>query len=401
MIQQLAKLYFWSMTLIVGILFLTLMIGWWGNISGNVWIPGILFLATLFVKAFVVDVATFLIKQAAGIIAIPLPVITYDDAVEQVREKLEPRLTTMFTFVALGFLVLTTIQVNSDFKTQVDVTSLVMFGTVVLAWHGIMTNTPNNIITKLVLLVGISLFIRAILIVFAPSIYELTNHKYYPGINTNRSHIVSITRQLAERDARILAENDIKTLQNFQDLVKKFPKKSTEQVISFVKENYAPKSPERAIVDAEERRQQKSLLQNRAKQAAKSITEMKIFRKKRVHTVVYYPQVNGVGGMDVSVPFAESGYTIQCEGRYTQTFADGIAGIGCSGYRGRINLKPEHVRRMPIQDTGMYGRITINNVLFSSSIYHQKKININVNIPQIEKEYIDITGGLTISFHEQ
>lgn len=80
MIQQLAKLYFWSMTLIVGILFLTLMIGWWGNISGNVWIPGILFLATLFVKAFVANVATFLIRQAAGIIAMPLPVITYDDA---------------------------------------------------------------------------------------------------------------------------------------------------------------------------------------------------------------------------------------------------------------------------------------------------------------------------------
>lgn len=400
MIQQLAKLYWWSLMFVVGILFLALMIGWWGNISGNVWIPGTLFLLTLFIKAFVADVATFLIKQTAGIIAIPLPIITYDDAVRQVRETLEPRLATIFTFVALAFMLLTTIQINSDFKTQIDVTSLVLFGIVVLAWHGIMTNAPSNIITKLILLVGISLFIRAILVVFAPSIYELTNHTYYPGIRTDRSQVVSMTRAMAERNARISAENDIKTLQNFQDLANKFPAKSTEQVISFIKENYASNSPERAIVDAEERRQE-NLLQNRAKKSLQGFAGSKLFRKKQVYTIVYYPQANGVGGMNVSVPFAENGYTIQCEGRYTQLFADGTASIGCGGYNRRPILRVEYLNRMPIQDTGIYGHLIVDNVLPRSGVYHKSIINININIPQRTESYVDITGGLTISFHEQ
>lgn len=338
MIKELVKLYWWSLILILGILLFTLIIGWWGNITGNVWIPALLFCITLFLRFFVADVATFFIKQTAGLIAIPLPVITYNDAVRQVQEKIEPRLATIFTFVALAFMLLAAIHIDSDFKTQIDVTSLIMFGVIVLGWRAIITKAKDNITPKLILFVGILMIIRAVLVYFAPSIYELTNHKYYPGIKVDRSQIVSTTRELAERNAQVLAESDIKTLQNFRDLVNRFPTKSTDQVIAFVKENYASNSPERAIIEAEERRRASIPAKKIADAGGKLITHAAtaLIGDEVVKDGDFFPELGG-NSLTSLMPKGYE-YTIKVEGCREQYNIDasGVPGTITSCANGSI-----------------------------------------------------------------
>ena len=109
-------------------------------------------------------------------------------------------------------------------------------------------------------------------------------------------------------------------------------------------------------------------------------------------TVKYNPRKSGK--VFLVEKLGNEPYDIKCSGAYIQRFLVNSqikeVSIGCDGIKNH-NMPQSSIIQMPIEDPNQYGSIIINK--------QNGYATFNINIPQTEEEYKDITGELILEFY--
>lgn len=385
------KIVFWTTCFAIVLLSTAL----FANFNGQLWFPGILFLVSItlhFVIAYSPPAMVFS-GVAATYTLIPfVGDLSVSETATDLHNKIKTALDNLSTVLALIFLFLFVVYIDSyTFARQMTIALMFAMGFAILTWW-VTKVTTKPIIWKVVFLTGILTLVKATALLYPMPIHDTFG--IYPGVVVSKHEIAANVHKTAQRDALVVNRKNIKAIKDFNELLQKFPDKTSDEIITFVLTNYAKDSDEYKIADVEKQRRNGTATKKVYKKAAQVATSVKNYfadppEPQVFKTVLYNPYEHGVQGMKISVPGNEP-YTVRCSGSYRQTFHNGHQEyISCNGIFSR-NMPDAGIRLMPIQDARQYGK-----VLIDAKIGHT---SVNINVPQVDGIYQAISGYVSLEF---
>ncbi len=129
-----------------------------------------------------------------------------------------------------------------------------------------------------------------------------------------------------------------------------------------------------------------------------------VFKDKKPELVMppitYTPgEVGPQQDLIVYVPGNNEPYFVECSGSYQQVWKkngrDKWCRIGCNGIY-TVGATSNEVAKMPIGNAHKYGALLINGQYAFNKMHIEKRLRINVNIPQTHGEFKYLKGSLTI-----
>lgn len=355
---DLTKLYF---RIVFATIFTTLIIigiAMLANFHGALWIPGIFFLISVGTQVILSYSPPALIFSGLVSLYTLIPLVgdmSVGKTAENLHSQIKQMLNVIFTTLALVFLFLFVVYIDSDYTTRFSIVFCFFTGFAILAWHSYKTKSNTQIIGKFVFLAGLLVIAKATALLFPLPIHDILG--IYPGVSVDQKPVMLKTKNIAQRDADVLNKRGIRTLTEFEEIANRFPDKTSDEIIEKRNELFENNSHELQVVTEEMNRRKstttKKVLQKTA-EFGSAVTSAFASKPElewiRVGEIKYTPNQPDWYTQKVSVPAGNGKCRVKCVWGYNQYFNDlGMTEyVKPDGRSSAINLALEDSRFEPL-----------------------------------------------------